>query len=424
MIKATALIDSNNFYASCEQSLDPSLIGQPVVVLSNNDGCIIARSTEARALGITMGEPYFKVRNKLKRFGVAIRSSNYALYGDMSQRLMSLLKANCEELEIYSIDEAFAHTNRYSNKDIALWGRQLRALIRRDLGLSISIGFGCNKSQAKLANHLAKSLPTNAGIFDLTSTINQDNWLETIAIEEVWGIGRKLARRLRIQGITTARQLRDMPSGIIRSKCGITGIRLQNELKGEICLPLTLETAQKQETCVSRSFSHPISSLKELRQALASYVERASEKLRRQAQLANTITAFARTSPFLPVVYNKNVTIKLDTASNDTAVLMAATLPLAEKIFQPHISLLKAGVIMQDLQSTEHLQLHLLTQYCPDKQHERARLMMTIDKINQRYGKRAIYWAGCGLNPKWGMRRDRLSRASTTRIEEVPIVNA
>ena len=233
MHQATALIDGNNFYASCEQSLDPALIGRPLVVLSNNDGCIVARSAEARALGIAMGTPYFKARQHLNANNVVVRSSNYALYADMSQRLMSLLEAHCEELEIYSIDEAFGRICRPGNGDLQNWARALRARVRRNLGLPIAIGLGASKGQAKLANRLAKQVPAHAGIFDLGCCNNPDHWLETIAIEDVWGIGRKLARWCRLRGISNARLLRDMPSGELRAKCGVVGLRLQQELAKE-----------------------------------------------------------------------------------------------------------------------------------------------------------------------------------------------
>ena len=269
MVQATVLIDGNNFYASCEQSLDPSLIGRPVVVLSNNDGCIVARSAEARALGIAMGTPYFKARQELKQQNVVVRSSNYALYADMSQRMMCLLEAHCEDLEVYSIDEAFGRISRPGDGDLQGWARQLRATVRQHLGLPIAIGVGASKSQAKLANRLAKQVPAHAGLFDLGCCNDPDGWLETIAIEDVWGIGRKLACWCRLRGVSNARLLRDMPSGELRAKCGVVGLRLQRELRGQACLPLDLAPAAKQETCVSRSFSRPITSLDELRQAVA-----------------------------------------------------------------------------------------------------------------------------------------------------------
>ena len=421
---ATALIDGNNFYASCEQSLDPSLIGKPVVVLSNNDGCIVARSAEARALGIAMGTPYFKARQELERQNVVVRSSNYALYADMSQRMMSLLEIHCEELEIYSIDEAFGRVRRPKDRDLQAWGRSLRARVRQDLGLPIAIGLGASKSQAKLANRLAKQVPAHAGIFDLGHCADPDAWLETIAIEDVWGIGRKLARWCRLRGVNNARLLRDMPSGELRAKCGVVGLRLQRELRGHACLPLALAPSPKQETCVSRSFSRPITTLEELRQAVATYVVRAAEKLRKQHQRAAALTVYTRTSPFIPAFYSQAASTRLDLPSNDTTVLLEAALPLVDRIFRPHRQLAKAGVLMQHLQGTELLQSHLLVPLSEAQQQRREGLMRTIDQLNRRYGRGTVQWAACGLHPSWMMRRERLGRTATTRLSDVPVVHA
>ena len=424
MPQATALIDGNNFYASCEQSLDPALIGRPLVVLSNNDGCIVARSAEARALGIAMGTPYFKARQHLNANNVVVRSSNYALYADMSQRLMSLLEAHCEELEIYSIDEAFGRICRPGNGDLQNWARALRARVRRNLGLPIAIGLGASKGQAKLANRLAKQVPAHAGIFDLGCCNNPDHWLETIAIEDVWGIGRKLARWCRLRGISNARLLRDMPSGELRAKCGVVGLRLQQELRGHACLPLELAPAPKQETCVSRSFSRPITTVDELRQAIATYVVRAAEKLRKQQQRAASLTIYTRTSPFIPGFYSQAASTRLDLPSNDTAVLLQAALPLVGHIFRPNRQLAKAGVLMQHLQSNDILQTHLMVPMSEEQQQKRDCLMQTIDRINRRYGRGTLQWAGCGLHPSWLMRRGQLSRAATTRLSDLPVVKA
>ena len=424
MPQATALIDGNNFYASCEQSLDPALIGRPLVVLSNNDGCIVARSAEARALGIAMGTPYFKARQHLNANNVVVRSSNYALYADMSQRLMSLLEAHCEELEIYSIDEAFGRICRPGNGDLQNWARALRARVRRNLGLPIAIGLGASKGQAKLANRLAKQVPAHAGIFDLGCCNNPDHWLETIAIEDVWGIGRKLARWCRLRGISNARLLRDMPSGELRAKCGVVGLRLQQELRGHACLPLELAPAPKQETCVSRSFSRPITTVDELRQAISTYVVRAAEKLRKQQQRAASLTIYTRTSPFIPGFYSQAASTRLDLPSNDTAVLLQAALPLVSHIFRPNRQLAKAGVLMQHLQSNDILQTHLMVPMSEEQQQKRDCLMQTIDRINRRYGRGTLQWAGCGLHPSWLMRRGQLSRAATTRLSDLPVVKA
>ena len=424
MTQVTALIDANNFYASCEQSLDPALIGRPVVVLSNNDGCIVARSAEARALGIAMGTPYFKAKRHLEQHNVVIRSSNYALYADMSQRLMSLLESQVEDLEIYSIDEAFARLSRPSDGNLHPWAQRLRTLARRNLGLPIAIGLGASKGQAKLANRLAKVVPAHAGFFDLGLCRDPDRWLETISIEDVWGIGRKLALWCRMRGVVNARELRDMSSGYLRAKAGVVGVRLQRELQGHACLPLDLDPSPKQETCVSRSFSHPITSLEELREAVATYVVRAAEKLRKQHQRTAALTIYTRTSPFIPGFYSRAASTSLDLPSNDTGVLLEAALPLVERIFQPHRALAKAGVLMQHLQGVDQLQQHLWVPCTEEDQQRRERLMATVDRLNHRYGRGTVQWAACGLDPSWAMRRERLGRAATTRLSDVPVVKA
>ena len=422
MSRSTALIDGNNFYVACEQAIDPSLLGRPVIVLSNNDGCIVARSPEARELGIPMGQPYFKVRRELEKLGVIARSSNYALYGDMSKRLMSLLSKHCEQIEIYSIDEAFAQINRPPNSDLRPWARQLRALAHQNIGIPIAIGIGANKGQAKLANRLAKTVSTHAGIFDLCLTEDQDYWLKTINIEHIWGIGNQFAKWCRLQGINTAQQLRDMPANQIRSKLGIAGIRLQHELRGEACLPLKTISPQKQQTCVSKSFGRPVTSLEEMHQAVSTHVIRASEKLRRQNQRAAAITVFTCTSAFTQSFYDQSATTQLDMPSNDTSVLLKASLILTQQIFRPYHRLIKAGVIMKKLQSTDCLQLNFLNHYSPEVLKRRERLMQTIDNLNKHYGNDTVKWAAGVSNQSWEMRRKQLSCATTTRINELPVV--
>jgi DNA polymerase V len=433
MAWATALIDGNNFYASCEAALDPSLIGRPLVVLSNNDGCIVARSAEARALGIAMGTPYFQVRRELERLGVVVRSSNYALYADMSHRLMLTLEPWVEELEVYSIDEAFGRLRRPAgtggpvgtSADLTAWGQALRAQVRRHLGLPVAVGIAPSKLLAKVANKLAKQNRAHGGVFDLGAVAAPDPWLAAVAIEDVWGIGRKLSRWCRLRGVANALQLRDMASGELRARAGVVGLRLQQELRGHSCLPLVAVPPAKRETCVSRSFSEPVRELPQLREAIATYLSRAAEKLRRQGQRTDTITVFVRSSPFNGTSFYANAaTVSLPLASNDTAVLLAAALPLAERLFRPHKPLQKAGVLLQNLQPLQQLQHHLLTPLPPEQQQRREALMATIDGLNRRYGRGTVQWAACGLRPAWAMKRQQLSRAATTRLSDIPVVRA
>ncbi len=403
----------------------PSLIGRPLVVLSNNDGCIVARSAEARALGIPMGKPYFQVRRELECLGVVVRSSNYALYADMSQRLMLTLEPWVEELEVYSIDEAFGRLHRPAAGDLSAWGRALRQQVRRHLGLPVAVGIAPSKVLAKLANKLAKGDPAHGGVFDLGALADPDPWLEAVAIEDVWGIGRKLSRWCRLRGVANALQLRELASGELRARAGVVGLRLQQELRGHSCLPLVAAPPAKQETCVSRSFSEPIRELGQLREAIATYISRAAEKLRRQRQRAGTITVFVRSSPFNGTRFYANAaTATLPLASNDTAVLLAAALPLAERLLRPHKPLQKAGVLLQNLQPLEQLQHHLLAPLPPEQQRRREVLMATIDGLNRRYGRGTVQWAACGLKPAWAMKRQRLSRAATTRLSDIPVVHS
>jgi DNA polymerase V len=424
--KAVVLIDGNNFYASCEAVVDPAVIGRPLVVLSNNDGCIVSRSAEARALGIRMGQPYFQVQRQLERLGVVVRSSNYALYADMSQRLMAVLEEWVEALEIYSIDEAFGLLHRpAANGDLTVWGHTLRRDVRRRLGLPVAVGIAPTKVLAKLANKWAKT--SQGAVFDLGSCpVEQvETVLEATAIEDVWGIGKQLSRWCRLRGVANARALRDLPTGELRHRCGVVGVRLQQELRGHACLPLELVAPAKRETCVSRSFSTPINSLAQLREAVATYTSRAAEKLRRQQQRAAAITVFVRSSPFNGTSFYANAaTVHLAVASNDTAVLLAAALPLAVALFKPHKPLQKAGVVLQELSAEDLLQHHLLAPLPPEQQQRRTSLMATIDGLNRRYGSGTVQWAACGLQSPWRMRRSRLSRAATTRLADLPTVLA
>jgi len=432
MAHATVLIDANNFYASCEAALDASVLGLPLVVLSNNDGCVVSRSAEARALGIPMGAPWFQLRQQLERHGVIVRSSNYSLYADMSQRLMASLEEWVEELEIYSVDEAFGRLSRPganggAGGDLSVWGQALRSRVRRHLGLSVAVGIAPTKVLAKVANRIAKQHPGHreSGVFDLGAVPDPDPWLEEIAVEEVWGIGRRLSRWCRLRGIATARALRDMPPGELRRRCGVVGLRLQHELAGSSCLPLQSAPAPKRETCVSRSFSTPVDSLPALREAVATYLSRAAEKLRSQQQRAGAVTVFVRSSPFNGTSFYSNAaTVTLPLASNDTAVLLAAALPLTERLFRPHKPLQKAGVLLQDLQPDTLLQQHLLVPSPVEQQQRRAALLATVDHLNRRYGSGTVQWAACGLQPRWRMRRSRLSRAATTRLADVPLARA
>jgi len=421
-IDAMALIDANNFYASCEQNINPHLRNKPVVILSNNDGCIIARSPEARALKIKMGTPYFKVKERLNKLDVAVLSSNYSLYGDMSRRLMNLLKNYCEEIEIYSIDEAFVSISRPNDKNLYPWARNIRSVIYQNLGITITVGIGENKVRAKIANKLAKNIDYSAGIFDLARTRNENNYLKRISVDKIWGGGKQTSNWLQSKGIKNAKELRDMEENEIIKKLGIVGKRLQLELKGYKCLPIEKTKKSKKEIQVSRSFGTPVTKLEDLTQALAIYAIKASAKMRSQNLKSSTITVFARTSHYSNDAYQKSAHKKLINATDNTSTILKIVVALSKEIYNPEHKLSKAGVLMQDLTNSKYLQQSIINYESQEKNNKSINLMKTIDSLNKKFNNKAITWAITKNPQSWAMNKNFLSRSSTTDIEQIPTI--
>jgi len=424
MSKAIIQIDGNNFYASCEQMINPSIQGKGLVILSNNDGCIIARNAEARKMGIPMGQPYFKLKNKLKQLNIKVSSSNYELYGDISNRLMQLLKKNCEELEIYSIDEAFGTIKRPENKCLYQWGKDLRSLVYQNIGIPISIGIGENKVLSKISNQLAKKMENNSGIFDIGIVENKDYYLNQIKVDKIWGIGKKMSEWLKRTGIANARELRDMSSTQLKRKYGVVGLRIQNELKGNLCIPLIEKTLDRKEIRVSRSFSYPIDSLEELNQAISKYVLIASAKLRKYNQLSSAITVFTNTSSHTIDFFKNEATGKFTLATSDSRIIHKKSLELAKKIFKPYKKLTKAGVILQKLQSNQYKQNCLFTEENIEAKFYTERLNNIIDNINKKNGRDALGWGTSITEKDWSPRREKKSYLTTTTIDDIPNVFA
>ncbi len=422
MSQAIIQIDGNNFYASCEKMIDPSLKGKGVVILSNNDGCIISRSAEVRQIGIPMGEPYYRIKEKLNKLNIEVRSSNYELYGDISNRLMSILRESCEELEVYSIDEAFAYITRPKDQNLNPWAKQLKVLVYQNIGIPISIGIGNSKVQAKVANHIAKKIKKKAGIFDIGISQNKDKYLNLIEIEKVWGVGRKMSKWFRKRGIKNARELRDMPREEIKAKFGIVGIRLQNELKGEICIPLISKSSPRKQLCVSRSFSYPISSLEELYLAISHYVLIACAKLRKNNQLSSEIKIFINSNPYSKDFFMKDATTKLEVASNDSIKILRESLLLTKKIFSPYKKIKKVGVIMKRLQSDKYEQRLLFMTHETKKDLQLKSLNEIVDRINEKYGNNTLNWASSIIERDWSPRRRKLSKLKIRSLEDIPIV--
>jgi len=418
-----ALVDVNNFYASCEAVFDPSLVGKPVVVLSNNDGCVVARSAEAKALGIKMAQPWHQIREEAERQGVIAYSSNYTLYADMSDRVMTILGDMAPQHEIYSIDESFLDLTGV--RDPVGHGKTIRQRVRQWTGLTVCVGIGNTKTRAKLANHIAKKNPQYDGAFDLEQcgADEQRAWLQSLPVEEVWGIGPRLRDRLKGMGIHTALDLQRTDPRGIRQQFSVVVERVVEELRGKPCLDLELLSPPKQQIMCSRSFGRPISDPGELREAVISYVSRAAEKLRQQQGLARMLHVFAHTNPFKPEMpqYSASLNIKLPFATDDTLTLSRFAGAAAEYIYRPGYLFKKAGTMLMELEPKATRQITLFED--PVQIERRSRLNAVLDQANQRFGRGALAVAAGGTAKAWRMNRARLSPQYTTSIADVPLAN-
>ena len=409
-----ALVDCNNFYASCERVFDPRLENRPIVVLSNNDGCVIARSNEAKALGIAMGEPAFQKEKVYAKHNVAIFSSNFALYGDMSQRVMRTLAQHSAAMEIYSIDEAFLECGGLTADGLDRFGSQLRKTVKQWTGIPVSIGVAPTKTLAKVANHIAKRLPDNSGVCVLNKEETIEYCLKKLPVEKLWGVGRKYALFLRSWGINTAWDLRRMPEGWVKDNMTVVGLRLQKELKGEPCIPLENQPQKKKEICTSRSFGTMVTELDELKQAVSMYATRCAEKLRTQNSCTNLVEVFIHTNPFRPdLLQYKNVRlVRLPVASNSTLSIVQAALRGLRSIYRAGYQYKKAGVIVSGLVPSNTIQYNLFHSTDEDRH---MRLMNAMDTVNDREGRDILRVAEQGFDRRWTLRQERLSPCYTTR---------
>jgi DNA polymerase V len=421
MASRVGLIDANNFYVSCERVFDPALQGKPVVVLSNNDGCVIARSEEAKALGIPMGLPAFQLAQQFARHTIDVYSSNYALYGDMAARVMETLAQFTPEIEVYSIDEAFVSLTGIDT-NLMTYGRLIRQTVAQWTGIPISIGIGETKTLAKLANRVAKRTKHAEGVIDLTVASTREAMLQATPVHEIWGIGPSYSRLLKAHAIHTAFQLREANDRWIRAKMGVVGLRIVWELRGIACLSLIQCPPPKKSLMVSRSFGKAITTLTEMQEAVATYMARAAEKLRRNRVAAGVLTVFLMTNRFTDEPqYSNAVTLTLPVATNDTAELLAYARSGVEHIFQVGFRYKKAGVLLTELVPAQQIQLSLFDM----KDRERsARLMAAVDYLNTHMGAGTIRYAAMGGNPRWHMRSARRSPRYTTRWEELVVVRA
>ena len=427
-----ALVDGNNFYVSCERAFRPDLIGRPVVVLSNNDGCAIARSNEAKALGIAMGAPWFKIKHLVESDELVALSANFALYGDLSDRMMSLAAGLGPSQEIYSIDESFIDLTGVRG-DLVERSHKVRSRILQWVGIPCCIGIARTKTLAKLANHIAKTAERKPGVYPekLAQVCNLsalpkeelEAVLAATPVGEVWGIGRRISAQLIEGGVTTVLDLVQADAATIRSKFSVVVERTVRELQGTACIDLESVPQPKQEIACTRSFGHPITELYELAEAVTEFASRAAQKLRKQHSLAGQVLCFVRTSPFRSdPQYSRSIIVPLRRPSADTAQIVGAALAGLRAIYRPGYNMAKAGVMLLELQSDSVQQQELALE--DDDLVDRGNLMATLDGLNLRYGRGTVSMASAGLagdRRVWAMKQERLTPAYTTNWNDLAV---
>ena len=421
-----ALVDVNNFYVSCERVFRPKLEGVPMVVLSNNDGCAVARSNEVKALGVKMGTPWFKMKDLAREHGILAFSSNYTLYGDMSNRASSILRDFSPDIEVYSIDESFLRIETVAHLygGITAMGLQIRERIMRWTGLPVCVGCGPTKTLAKLANHLAKKNAVFNGVCDLHALTRPERqqWMSKIEVGEVWGVGKRISIRLQEMGIHTVLDLRNASPKEIRTQFGVVVERTCNELRGISCLELEDIAPAKKQIMSSRSFGAPVESIEELGEAISTYVARAGEKLRQQESVAAAVHVFIKTNRFSEnqKQYNGDLLVPLAGPSDDTLVLIRAALSGLKTIFKPDYRYTKAGIMLSLLTDKSEIQATLFDN--PEVGARSARLMAAMDAVNNQYGRDTLRSGSSGIEHRWATRAENRSPRYTTRWDELPEV--
>ncbi|MDG1096438.1 MAG: translesion error-prone DNA polymerase V subunit UmuC [Methylophilaceae bacterium] len=416
-----ALIDVNNFYVSCERVFNPKLNNKPVVVLSNNDGCAVARSNEVKALGVGMGAPWFKFKDLAKQHGIVAYSSNYALYADMSNRVMTILRQYSPDQEVYSIDESFLDLTSFNSRDLLQYGQAMRQQILQWTGLPVCVGIASTKTLAKLANHCAKKRPAFDGVCNFNQMpiepINQ--MLSEINVGEVWGVGKKLALKLQVLGINSALDLKRANPERLRALFSVVMEKTIRELNGTVCIEMEEIAPPKKQIVSSRSFGYPVTDYNSLAESITLYVSRAAEKLRKQNSFAGSIYIYIRTSPFKEnqPFYSNGLSIPLPTASDDTRLLVNASLWGLKQIFKPNYNYAKAGIMLSELVDAEGIQTDLFSQV--QISLKSSKLMGVLDGINKKMGKESIKLAREGFKRPWKMKQGNKSPCYTTKWNDL-----
>ena len=418
--KKIALVDCNSFYVSCERLFKPSLIRKPVIVLSSNDGCIISRSNEAKALGIKMGDPYFKAKEIIKKNNVHVFSSNYSLYGDMSRRVMKTLKYFGTEIEVYSIDEAFLDLTSISDELVELFGKKIRNTILEWTGIPTSIGIASTKTLSKVANHIAKK--EKSGVISLINTKDIDIILEKININDVWGVGRQLTKFYITNNISNAKQLKNISNTWIKKSSNVLSSRTAMELRGISCISLETHQTKRKSCCVSRSFGKKVEKFQDLRESITTHCLNAAEKIRSESLLAKSITILIRTSPFQnkEIYYSNSKTIDFPIATDNSIEIVKTALIGLKSIFKEGFQYQKSGITLSGLSSSENNK-NLFSSIKKDKIKN---LMQSIDYTNYRYGRSTLSLADAGLNKKWKVKREHSSKIDTADFYFLPTVKA
>tara|TARA_B100001063_G_scaffold246895_1_gene288375 strand:+ start:2404 stop:3657 length:1254 start_codon:yes stop_codon:yes gene_type:complete len=409
-----ALADCNNFYASCERVFQPHLEGKPIVVLSNNDGCVIARSNESKALGIKMGVPVFQVKTIIEQHNIQVFSSNFTLYGDLSKRVMSSMRQEVKAMEVYSIDEAFMD---FSGEGSPLEkGIALKKKVQQHVGIPISIGIAPTKTLCKVAGLIAKK-HTKTGVFVLQDKALIERALKWLPVAELWGVGRRHARMLESVGIKTAYDLCRADDSWIRRRLSVVGLRMVKELRGIPCFPLEESASRKKNICTSRSFGKAVKQMEDLKEALSTYASTCAYKLRKQKSCASRISIFIHTNPFKPTdkQYKGFTSFVLDTPTNDSIELVRLALEGLEKIYRSDCTYKKAGFIVSDISPQQQQQLSLFDTL-DRKKHQS--IMTALDNINDKIGKDKVRLAVQGKGRQWKMKQEQLSPCYSTRIED------
>ena len=415
-----ALVDCNSFYVSCERLFNPRIRKKPVVVLSNNDGCIISRSNEAKALGIKMGEPYFKAKDIIVRNKVEVFSSNYSLYGDLSRRVMRTLKRFNAEIEVYSIDEAFIDLSNFPDDEVEKIGKEIRETVLQWTGIPTSIGIAKTKTLSKVANHIAKK--KQSGVTSLIGIDNLDPILEKVEINDVWGVGRQLTKFYQKNGIYNAKQLKNKSNTWIKKSSNVLSSRTAMELRGIPCINLETTTTKRKSCVVSRSFGRRIETFQELKEAVANYCLNASEKIRSESLVAKAITVFVRTSPFQRNFgyYSNSNTVDFPIATNNSIEIVKTAVSVLEKIFKNGYQYQKAGVMLIGLSNDDDRK----NLFSSEKDEKINSLMRSIDNTNYRYGRSTLSLASAGVQKKWNMKREYSSKIDTADFYSLPKIKA